>query len=140
MVPPTGDRRRKVHPAAVFALVVGILASGLALYGSFLSELHLTGSPLNVARNDPGSEPTRVSKRTRIGLQVAAYFLPFGLGLVAAFSGGGAMKAIDHRPEAYSGSVPAVFAIMLGGLSAVLSGCMILSIYLWKYVPVGYTM
>jgi hypothetical protein len=131
MVPPVVARRGKVHPVAAFALVVGLLAWALALYGSFLSELHLAGSPLNVARNHPGLESTRESKRTRIVLQVAAYFLPFGLGLVAAFSGGEAMKAIERRPGSYSGNVPAVFAVMLGGLAAVLSGCMILSMYLW---------
>jgi len=139
MVPPVVPRR-KVHPAAVFALAVGLVASGLALYGSFLSELHLAGSPLNVARTEPGLESTRTTKRARIVLQVGAHFLPFVLGLVAAFSGGEAMKGIDRLPSVYTGHLSAVFAIMLGGLSAVLSGCMILSMYLWKYVPYGYMM
>ena len=33
----------------------------------------------------------------------------------------------------------AVFAIMIGGLSAVISGCMIFAVYGWKYVPTVYT-
>lgn len=131
--------RRPVHPGAVVALVLGLVASGLALYGSFLSESHLAGSPLNVARGDPGLESSHNSKMNRFTIPFVAYFLPFGLGVTAALAGGAAMRAIDLRPGAFSGSLPAVFAILIGGLSAVVSGCMILAVYLWKHVPAAYT-
>ena len=49
------------------------------------------------------------------------------------------MRRIEARKEAYTGSRHAVFAIMIGGLSAVVSGCMILAVYAWRYVPTAYT-
>lgn len=139
MEPTRRANRNPVYPGAVVALVLGLVASGFALYGSFLSELHLPGSPLNVARGDPGWAVTRTSKSARTAVQFAAYFVPFGLGVAAALAGGAAMRAVEDQPNRFSGSPPAVFAILLGGLSAVVSGCMILSVYLWKHVPSAYT-
>ena len=135
---PTATRP-PIHPGATLTLVMALVAATFSLYGSFLSELHLAGSPLNLARNEPGLEATRNSKTNRILIQFVAYFLPFGLGVIAAFGGGAAMRAIDQRPRAFSGSLPAVFAILIGGLSAVVSGCMIAALYLWPFIPAIYT-
>lgn len=139
MGPTAATKHHPVHPLAWAALAAGLVASGLALYGSFLSEKHLAGSPLNIARNDSGLESTREPGATRTWLQVAAYFLPFAMGVGAAVAGGEAMKRIERRTDEYSGSRHAVFAVMIGGLSAVVSGCMILAVYVWKYVPTVYT-
>jgi hypothetical protein len=49
------------------------------------------------------------------------------------------MRAIERDKGATSGSGAAVFAIMIGGLSAVIAGCMIFVVYGWKYVPTLYT-
>jgi hypothetical protein len=139
MGPTPEMSNQRVHPLAWAALAAGLVASGLALYGSFLSEKHLAGSPLNVARNDPGLESTREPGASRTWLQFAAYFLPFLLGVGAAVAGGEAMKRIERLPGSHYGNRHAVFAIMIGGLSAVVSGCMILAVYAWKYVPAAYT-
>lgn len=135
---PTEPRGR-VHPLAAAALVVSLAAAGFALYGSFLSEVHLAGSRLNEARGGSGLSVTQQSARVRGAIALAAYFLPFGLGLTAALLGGDAMRRIDRRPRQFSGSLAAVFAIMIGGLAAVVSGCMILAVYGWRYVPSVYT-
>lgn len=126
---------RRTHPLAVAALVVALVAAGLALYGSFLSEVHLAGSRLSEARNAPGAAFTRDSKAVRIWVQIAAYFLPFALGVGAAVAGGEAMKAIERTGGAAGGHLPAVFAVMVGGLAAVVSGCMIVAVYGWQHVP-----
>jgi hypothetical protein len=131
MQPPAPPR---THPLAAAALAAALLAAGLALYGSFLSEVHLAGSRLNEARNAPGAAFTRDSKAVRVWVQVAAYFLPFALGVGAAVAGGEAMKAIERTGGA-GGHLPAVFAVMVGGLAAVVSGCMLVAVYGWQYVP-----
>lgn len=136
---PTVGFHKPVHPLAWAALVMGLCASALALYGSFLSEKHLPGSPLNTARNGPGLETVRASNGVLYALETAAYFLPFVLGVGAGLVGGWAMRLIERRGSGYSGSRHAVFAIMIGGLSAVVSGCMILAVFVWKYVPMAYT-
>jgi len=136
---PAATNPGRVHPLALAAVAGGLVASALALYGSFLSEEHIAGSPLNVARNRPGSDATRESNTTRHTLQLVAYVLPFVLGVGAALAGGEAMRAIERADGAYAGSLPAVFGIMIGGLSAVVSGCMILAVYGWRYVPALYT-
>lgn len=135
MGPETLNRQGPVHPLAVAALGVAVVAAGLALYGSFLSETHLPGSRLNVARGRPGLEALRESPAKRGWVQIGAYLVPFALGIAAGLLGGDAMRRIDANPRRYSGSLPAVFAIMVGGLSAVVSGCMILAVYGWPYVP-----
>src|SRR5262249_40374284 len=127
------------HPLAIAALLTAVLAGALALYGSFLSQKHLAGSPLNVARDDPGLAVTRDSKLARYALQVVAYVLPFVLGVGAALMGGEAMKAVERSNGAKGGNRHAVFAIMIGGLAAVVAGCMILAVYVWKYLPTLYT-
>jgi hypothetical protein len=106
---PTAVRRGPVHPLAWAALATSLVAAALALYGSFMSERHLAGSPLNAARSGTGLEATRTSKTTRYTLQFVAYFLPFGLGVAAALGGGEALKAIERRGGRYSGSLQAVF-------------------------------
>lgn len=138
MGPEAANRRGPVHPLAVAALAVAVVAAGLALYGSFLSEAHLPGSRLNVARGQSGLEPLRESAAKRVWVQVGAYFVPFGLGIAAALLGGDAMRRIDANPRRYAGSLPAVFAIMVGGLSAVVAGCMTLAVYGWRFVPAAY--
>ena len=135
----TATKRAPAHPLSVAALTVGVVASALALYGSFLSEGHLSGSRLNAARDGTGIEAIRTSATTRVTLQLAAYVLPFVLGVGAALMGGEAIKAVERRGGEAAGSPHAVFAIMIGGLSAVVSGCMILAVYLWPFVPTPYT-
>ena len=129
----TAEVRKPVLPLAWVALAAAFAAAVLALYGSFFSELHLPGSPLNKARRQPG-----LPDASRGAIVFAAYFLPCGLGLAAAFAGGKAMRTIEARGRVHAGSRHSVFAIMIGGLSAVVSGCMILAIYLWPHVPALY--
>ena len=76
----------------------------------------------------------------RYGLQALAFVAPFGLGLLAALAGGEAMKAVQGSEGKYGGNTLAVFATMVGGLAAVVAGCMILSVYVWPHVPSLYTL
>jgi hypothetical protein len=156
-----------VHRLAKAGLVVAMVAFVLACYGSFAAERHLAASPLNTARaNASAAEPsswygrlivraevaafgdrldrvmtdrTAHSRRARVGLAVFAFVLPFVLGLAAALMGGHAMKLIERDAEKWGGNFEAVFAIMIGGLSAVISGCMILAVFGWRLVPSVYT-
>ena len=164
MAPPI---KRSVHRLAKAGLGASVLAFVLACYGSFAAERHLAGSPLNTARPvatppEPTSwygrllvrgevsafgdrldrvmtEKTRTSKRSRVLLELVAFVLPFVLGLGAALAGGEAMRRIERDTEKYGGNFEAVFAIMIGGLAAVISGCMLLSVFAWRFVPAAYT-
>lgn len=130
----TAEVRKSVLPLAWVAMAAAFIAAVLALYGSFFSELHLSGSPLNKARRQPG-----LPDANRNLIVFAAYFLPCGLGLFAAIAGGKAMRTIEARGRIHAGNRYSVFAIMIGGLASVVSGCMILAIYLWPHVPALYS-
>lgn len=159
--------RPAVHRLAKLGLVTALVAFVLACYGSFAAERHLATSPLRAARPtiaaaEPTSwygrlivraevaafgdrldklmtERTANSRRARLMLGVFAFVLPFVLGLAAALIGGHAMKLIERDAERWGGNFEAVFAIMIGGLSAVISGCMILAVFGWRLVPSLYT-
>src|SRR3954470_21280407 len=103
MAPTTGAKRGPVHPLALAALLVALFAAVLALYGSFLSERHIAGSPLNLARKDVGLDATETSPATRYWLQVVSYFVPFVLGVGSAVAGGEAMKRIERHGGRYGG-------------------------------------
>lgn len=139
MGPTTAARRAPVHPMAAVSLGTAVVAGVLALYGSLLAETHIAGSPLNVARNDPGLDGTRTSKVTRYTFQIVAFVLPIFLGIGAGLLGGEAMKAVERSNGAYSGNLPAVFAMMVGGLAAVVAGCMSVAVFVWPHVPTIYT-
>jgi hypothetical protein len=124
---------------AATAIVTAGLAGVLALYGSLMAEKHLAGSPLNVARNDPGLVETQQSRVTRYTIQFVAFVLPMVLGVGAALLAGEAMKAVEKAGGRYSGSLPAVFAMMIGGLAAVVAGCMAVAVFVWPLVPSWYT-
>ena len=139
MTPTPARKFAPFHRFAVLAFALAIVAAGFALYGSFLSERHLADSPLNRLRRTEGLEATGPEGAGRFWVPFAAYFVPLALGLGAAFLGGAAMRAIERDKGATSGSGAAVFAIMIGGLSAVIAGCMIFAVYGWEYVPTLYT-
>jgi hypothetical protein len=126
--------RKPVLPLAWLSLIAALIAAVFALYGSFLSEIHLPNSPLNVARGGSGL----IGGNTAL-IAFAAYFLPFGLGVIAAFAGGRAMRMIEERGRVQAGSRHSVFAIMIGGLAAVVSGSMILAVYGWSHIPAIYS-
>lgn len=123
------------HPLAKLALAVSGVAAGLALYGAFVAETHLAGSPLNAARGRDGLPSTRDSEGARVALQVLAFVLPLVLGLAAGWLGASAMGAIERARDRYSGSFRAVFAILIGGLAAVVGGCMTFAVFAWRYMP-----
>ena len=164
----TETRRAPVHRLAVIGFVLAVLALLLAWYGSLHAEKHIAGSPLREARQsanvigEPGPwyerlvdrtevsifggrldskvlEATELSPAIRHTMQFVAYVLPFVLGLVAALMGGGAMSAIERSAATRSGHFQAVFAIMIGGFAAVIAGCMLVSVFLWRHVPSLYT-
>lgn len=134
-VPPAAPSR--ICPRAKFALLVALVAVALAVYGALVSEGQLAGSRLNAARNGAGAEFTQSSEATRMTIAVVAYKLPFVLGLVASLLGSRATRLLEQHPEDRIGHLAAVFAVMLGGLAAVVSGCMLLAVYGWPHVP-GY--
>ena len=67
------------------------------------------------------------------------FVLPFGLGLAAAVAGGTAMRRIERAEGRYRGDAMAVFAILIGGFAAVIGGCMMLAVFVWRFLPSAYT-
>jgi hypothetical protein len=149
-------------------IAMAVIAGVLALYGSMQAEKHLSGSPLREARGSaglpakPGSALERLwargeasvfgddidrkmlalterSKIANYSLQLVAYVLPFFLGLAGALTGGWAMKVVQQSGGKYAGNTLAVFSMMVGGLAAVVAGCMLVSLYVWPLLPSLYT-
>lgn len=164
----TGVTRAPIHRMAWLGIAMAVLAGVLALYGSMQAEKHLAGSPLREARGSAGlpAQPeswlgkkianaevrafgdridhkmralTERSKFANYSLQVVAFVLPFFLGLAGALTGGWAMKVVQASGGKYAGNTLAVFSMMIGGLAAVVAGCMVVSLYLWPHLPTLYT-
>jgi hypothetical protein len=161
-------RQLPVHRLAKVGLVTAVVAFVLACYGSFVAETHVSTSPLRKARPNAGlpaeptswygrliasaetkvlggrasevmAEKTGRSKLTRYTVQLVAFVLPFALGLAGALMGGEAMKAIEAANTKSGGNFQAVFAMLIGGLAAVISGVMCFAIFVWSVVPSLYT-
>lgn len=161
-------RAAPVHFMSWAGIAMAVLAGVLALYGAMHAEKHLAGSPLRAARGSSGlpAQPgpwyerlwvrgessafgeridhkllalTERSKFANYSLQIVAYVLPFWLGLAGALTGGWAMKAVQQSGGKYSGNTLAVFSMMVGGLAAVVAGCMMVSLYVWPRLPSLYT-
>jgi hypothetical protein len=157
-----------VHPLAWWAFAVSLMALVLGWYGSLHAEKHIAGSPLRQARGSAGlpAQPnnwyeravdrlevalfgtqldriilawTERSRVARYTLQAVAFFLPGILGLSAVWMGSHAMGIIEQQRGRYSGNFHSVFAIMIGGFAAIISACMIFSVYLWPWMPRLYT-
>lgn len=135
--PPTAGARRSSRATA--ALVVALVAFGLSLYGSLLAERHLPGSRLNEAWLSPGTAFAQSSESVRGLVAFAGYGLPLLLGVAGAVVGGRAMRALGTDPADRIHHLKAVFAVMIGGLAAVVSACMLLAVYGWDHVPHWYT-
>jgi hypothetical protein len=161
-------RRLPVHRLAKIGLVAAVVAFVLACYGSFVAETHIATSPLRKARPNAGlpaeptswygrliataetkvlggrasevmAEKTTRSKLTRYTVQTVAFVLPFVLGIAGALSGGEAMRAIEAANTKYGGNFQAVFAMLIGGLAAVISGVMCFAVFVWSAIPNLYT-
>jgi hypothetical protein len=168
MIGRPGVKDLPIHRMAWMGFVTALLSLLLAWYGSLHAEKQLPHSPLRNARDlhavppEPGPwyeklwdraevnilggrvdqkmlELTERSKIARYSVQVIAFALPFVLGLTACLVGASAMKAIEQSRGTYAGNFQAVFSIMIGGFASVIAGCMILSIFVWPYVPSLYT-
>jgi hypothetical protein len=164
----TGTSRAPIHRMAWAGIVAAVLAGVLALYGAMHAEKHLPGSPLRQARGSAGlpAQPgpwyeklwvkgevsifgdridrkmlalAERSKFANYSLQVVAFVLPFFLGSAGALLGGWAMKTVQAAGGRYSGNTLAVFSMMIGGLAAVVAGCMMVSLYVWPHLPTLYT-
>lgn len=155
------SRGAPVHPLAWTGIATAVLAGALALYGSMHAEKHLAGSPLREARGPAVSvrpdswlgrqvaalgeadaqllRRTGESKIANYSLQIVVYVLPFVLGVGAGLIGGQAMAAVERSGGRRVGNTLAVFAMLIGGLAAVVSGCMMISLYVWPHLPSPYT-
>jgi len=166
MTAPAIAKKLPMHPLAWSGFAMSLVAIVLAFYGSMYAEKHIAGSPLREARGSAGlpSEPTRwhdrllargettvfggridskmlaLTTRSKVAnytLQIIAFMVPCVLGIVAALLGGWGMSAIERTQT--SGSMQAVFAQLIGCFAAVISGCMVVSLYVWPYLPSLYT-
>jgi len=164
----TGVTHAPIHRMAWLGIVMAVLAGVLALYGSMQAEKHIAGSPLREARGSAGlpaqpesaagrlvakseksifgdridSKMLALTERSKIAnytLQIVAYVLPFWLGLAGALTGGWAMKVVQQSGGKFAGNTLAFFSMMIGGLAAVVAGCMMMSLYVWPLLPSLYT-
>lgn len=139
MADPAATTEVTIPRRAVVAVGLALAAFGLSLFGALMAEGQLAGSPLNAARNTPGSEFTHASENARMALALVAYALPFVLGFAAAVLGGRTIRSLDHHPGHRFGHLAAVMAVMIGSLAAVVSACMAFGVYGWPHVPHYYT-
>jgi hypothetical protein len=139
MADPAATSEAKTPTRAKVALGLALAAFALSVWGALMAEGYLAGSPLNAARNAPGSEFTHASENARMVLAVVAYAVPFVLGVAAAVLGGRTVRTLDHHPGHRLGNFVAVFAVMIGSLAAVVSACMAFGVYGWPHIPDYYT-
>jgi hypothetical protein len=123
----------------VAALVVSVVALALSIYGGLVAEQHLAGSPLNQARLAPGAAFTRDSETARGVVAFVGFGLPVLLGVAGAAFGTRVMRRLGTGPEDRVRHLAAVFAVMIGGLAAVVAVCMLIAVYGWHHVPHYYT-
>lgn len=126
-------RRPPLHPLAAGSFAAALVAFVLAWYGGLYGEKHTPGSPLNAARLPPSADAARPPGGWLVPL--VGYALPLALGVGSAAAGGAALRRVEDSDGAFRGDLPAVFAIMLGGLAAVTGGVMLVALYGWRYVP-----
>lgn len=129
---------RRLSPA-VAALLVSLVALVLSVYGGLVAEQHLHGSPLNRARLTPGAEFTRDSESARGAIAFVGFGLPVLLGVAGAAFGTRVMRKLGTGQEDRVRHLAAVFAVMIGGLAAVVAACMLFAVYGWQHVPHYYT-
>jgi hypothetical protein len=168
MVGTMETRKLPVHRITWIGFALSLVALVLAWYGSLHAEKHVATSPLRNARaavtysSQSGPWYERVVDRTeaslfgesldrkilalterskiaRYCLELIAFGLPFVLGITAALIGATAMRTIEQSRGQYCGNFQAVFSILIGGFASVISGCMIVSIFIWPLVPSLYT-
>jgi hypothetical protein len=168
MVGTAVAKSKPVHYMAWLGFVISLFAVLLAWYGSLHAEKQLSHSPLRETRGtafvlaEPAHwyeklwdrtewnifggrvdqnmlELTERSKIARYSVQLIAFGLPFILGITACLVGATAMKRIEQTSFKYVGNFQAVFSIMIGGFASVIAGCMIVSFYVWPYIPSLYT-
>jgi len=168
MISTTVAKKLPTHPLVLAGFGMSLIAIVLAFYGSMYAEKHIAGSPLREARGSAGLpavpthwydralargettvfgaridskmiDLTTRSKIANYSLQIVAFMVPFTLGIVAALLGGWGMTAIERAGDLYSGNLQAVFAQLIGSFAAVIAGCMMLSLYVWPYLPALYT-
>jgi len=167
MTTPRDTKKLPVHSMAWVAFAGSIVAVVFAFYGSLHAEKHLPDSPLRQARGSAGlpAQPThwyeRVLARGETSLfgdradrailalttrsnaayyavHIIAYVFPFLLGIGSALLGGWAMSLIEGKKATHGGDLQAVFSMMIGSFAAIIAGCMMMSLYVWKWVPAGY--
>ncbi len=159
--------RAPTHWMSWVGIVMAVVAGVLALYGAIAAEKHIAGSPLRVARGNSNGGAnagpwydrvvtkgevrvfgdrldrkllaiTERSKNARNAIAFVAFVLPVFMGSGAALFGGWAMKAVQASGGRYSGNTMAVFSMLIGGLAAVTSACMLVSFYIWPNLPSVY--
>jgi hypothetical protein len=128
-------KRPPLHPLAAGSFAAALVAFVLAWYGGLYGEKHTAGSPLNAARLAPSAPMARPAESGGWLVPLVGYVAPLLLGVGSAFAGGRAMRVVEDSNGAYRGDLPAVFAVMLGGLSAVTGGVMLVAVYGWRFVP-----
>ncbi len=164
MATSAGTAKVPVHGLAWLGFGASLFAVVLAFYGSLYAEKHLSGSPLREARGAAGLPATPrswhervlanietslfgdridrkmvdITKNSNIAnytIQLIAFVIPFVMGITAALLGGWAMTIVERENGRYSGNFQGVFSILIGMFAAVISGCMMFSLYVWPNLP-----
>lgn len=101
---------------------LAVIAFVLANYGALLAPWH--------ARADDLLVPAAV-------IPIVAYDAPLLLGVMAVCLGTFGLRAIERAHGQLGGDMPGVFAVMIGGLSAVVGAVQLFAFSIWPRVWTG---
>ena len=103
---------------AQVGFVLGLVAFLLAIYGSLLAPWHLRAAK-------PPSSPDLI--------RAIGFYAPLILGLIALILGNLGLRRIEQRHGQLGGDMHGVFAVMIGGLAAVVGAVQLFADQIWPY-------
>ncbi|MCZ2343711.1 MAG: hypothetical protein LC104_18235 [Bacteroidales bacterium] len=113
------EKRLPRNTTATIGFTLAVAAFVLANYGALLAPWHERAGDLLV--------PTAL-------IPIVAYWTPFLLGLIAVGLGAVGLRAIERAQGRLGGDMPGVFAVMIGGLSAVIGAVQLFAFWIWPCV------
>ena len=116
------EKALPVNVVTAVGLGLAAIAFVLAVYGSLVAPGHLRASLLSISPDM---------------IRAVGYTAPLALGLVAVVLGLVGLHRIEARGGRLGGDMQGVFAVMIGGLAAVVGGVQVFADTIWPLVWVG---